>query len=181
MGGAALCLWRVALGVSCFNRRGDSLGGAAPLPSPPLHQSSGFNRRGDSLGGAAHLPRGGLLLVAGFNRRGDSLGGAAPSSVTIISHPKWFQSQGRFFGGCCSERVYHCEACGLVSIAGAILWGVLPNFLEKLVCHFQFQSQGRFFGGCCSTAIATASSIVGFQSQGRFFGGCCCHKITVSQ
>ena len=59
-----------------------------------------FNRRGDSLGGAANSS--GLISCrpGGFNRRGDSLGGAAQKPAE---------------GGLPST----------VSIAGAILWGVL--------------------------------------------------------
>ena len=60
-----------------FNRRGDSLGGAASPPGCARVHSSRFNRRGDSLGGAAtficSFPGGSRC----FNRRGDSLGGAA--------------------------------------------------------------------------------------------------------
>ena len=41
----------------------------------------------------------------------------------------WFQSQGRFFGGCCSLRGGELTTCDL------------------------FQSQGRFFGGCCPASL----------------------------
>ena len=85
-----------------FNRRGDSLGGAAVASPPPVPRQLRFNRRGDSLGGAALIARTelfeGEVSIAGailwgvlrrsvgqpvdrggrsFNRRGDSLGGAA--------------------------------------------------------------------------------------------------------
>ena len=61
-----------------------------------------------------------------------------------------------------------------VSIAGAILWGVL----RVLYCSWwtragRFQSQGRFFGGCCLIIGLIALMMLMFQSQGRFFGGCC--------
>ena len=36
-----------------------------------------------------------------------------------------------------------------VSIAGAILWGVLPATAIPPLLIALFQSQGRFFGGCC--------------------------------
>ena len=39
--------------TSCFNRRGDSLGGAAPNRRESMPHPNCFNRRGDSLGGAA--------------------------------------------------------------------------------------------------------------------------------
>ena len=60
-----------------------------------------------------------------------------------------FQSQGRFFGGCCSD--------GCVVPTGA----------------YRFQSQGRFFGGCCVALHSDQRPSDMFQSQGRFFGGCC--------
>ena len=65
-----------------------------------------------------------------------------------------FQSQGRFFGGCCPILCYFFYLPVYVSIAGAILWGVLPD-LPKLRPRpqRQFQSQGRFFGGCCAKAL----------------------------
>ena len=61
----------------CFNRRGDSLGGAADFSPPFIAICHSFNRRGDSLGGAASLSSPRVQPISGFNRRGDSLGGAA--------------------------------------------------------------------------------------------------------
>ena len=86
----------------------------------------------------------------------------------------------------------------VVSIAGAILWGVLLEEMRTLCFEMNmFQSQGRFFGGCCGAARPTSGGPLSFnrrgdslggaamwlkrsasfthlfQSQGRFFGGCC--------
>ena len=72
------------------------------------------------------------------------MGGPNAPPLTVM-----FQSQGRFFGGCCAD------VAGVVVGAG------------------EFQSQGRFFGGCCFTAARITSDQHMFQSQGRFFGGCC--------
>ena len=154
---AGAILWGVLQGcagakpvyLQSFNRRGDSLGGAAwgqdsylvcpavsiagailwgVLPElcslhTPFFKS--FNRRGDSLGGAAVCHFYKENERNGFNRRGDSLGGAA---FTLHFYPPLksrFQSQGRFFGGCCTSAVIVLRHLCTVSIAGAILWGVL--------------------------------------------------------
>ena len=113
-----------------------------------------------------------------------------------------FQSQGRFFGGCCRPVAgcdLSCPAVSIagailwgvlrraghprrperrVSIAGAILWGVLPNFLEKLVCHFQFQSQGRFFGGCCADPGRPSQREACFNRRGDSLGGAACRTVS---
>ena len=66
-----------------------------------------------------------------------------------------FQSQGRFFGGCCRELLNAMLAASGVSIAGAILWGVLLDQVPGVVATLRtFQSQGRFFGGCCARGLA---------------------------
>ena len=41
------------------------------------------------------------------------------------------------------------SAVARVSIAGAILWGVLRTIIHPNPVGGLFQSQGRFFGGCC--------------------------------
>ena len=82
---AGAILWGVLLTRSViqlieskgFNRRGDSLGGAANGRFPGPHLAHSFNRRGDSLGGAAGSTPDATAKRVGFNRRGDSLGGAA--------------------------------------------------------------------------------------------------------
>ena len=48
-------LWATTGKSRCFNRRGDSLGGAAKVTSVWQLDEFSFNRRGDSLGGAAYL------------------------------------------------------------------------------------------------------------------------------
>ena len=125
MGGAALCIIDFARTVHCFNRRGDSLGGAARGGVGRCY-NSGVSIAGAILWGVLHaIPTGKhlnrLVSIAGailwgvlpnfpqpeldesgsFNRRGDSLGGAAGVN-----------GNGR------APR-------STVSIAGAILWGVL--------------------------------------------------------
>ena len=60
-----------------------------------------------------------------------------------------------------------------VSIAGAILWGVLRLNDGGEGVGEPFQSQGRFFGGCCGVGFHRPRAELMFQSQGRFFGGCC--------
>ena len=107
------------------------------------------------MGGAANRSRRSPRLPEGFNRRGDSLGGAAPG--------------------------IRCKRRGkAVSIAGAILWGVLRGGRGRGLACIRFQSQGRFFGGCCKWD--NGENIRGglFQSQGRFFGGCCCNILISS-
>ena len=84
----------------------------------------------------------------------------------------WFQSQGRFFGGCCfvDEALPHGN--GIVSIAGAILWGVLLTIDPTPGAIGTFQSQGRFFGGCCARSIApTPPGRFSFNRRGDSLGG----------
>ena len=69
-----------------------------------------------------------MMLRLCFNRRGDSLGGAAAVTSLGCGKPLVFQSQGRFFGGCCLELLPEQRVFSLVSIAGAILWGVLRSW-----------------------------------------------------
>ena len=83
----------------------------------------------------------------GFNRRGDSLGGAAVNFTGFCFAYPLFQSQGRFFGGCCViENSRH-------------IWLIL------------FQSQGRFFGGCCEGDRYLCCFVVGFNRRGDSLGG----------
>ena len=50
-----------------------------------------------------------------------------------------FQSQGRFFGGCCPRPFWSLVKLPVVSIAGAILWGVLRPIAGNQ-CHIQIVS-----------------------------------------
>ena len=182
-----------------FNRRGDSLGGAAFCLLRMLPQLKEFQSQGRFFGGCCDYNWYWARIVrTSFNRRGDSLGGAAPAATAFASEAFWFQSQGRFFGGCCGEFHGLLLRLSVVSIAGAILWGVLrhreqPPYLAdpvsiagailwgvlrggplSVLLRCRFQSQGRFFGGCCLTNFnITTRNNPPFQSQGRFFGGCC--------
>ena len=101
MGGAALKKENREYLMKSFNRRGDSLGGAALKKENREYLMKSFNRRGDSLGGAARSSLLKVILRFCFNRRGDSLGGAAIFFAYIFQAIIRFQSQGRFFGGCC--------------------------------------------------------------------------------
>ena len=137
--------------ATCFNRRGDSLGGAAKShfgaePLLGLFQSQGrffggccrpmqdrppvvypFQSQGRFFGGCCLLRRNARPQRMSFNRRGDSLGGAAMCRVYALPLHRQFQSQGRFFGGCCIISSEQISETTPVSIAGAILWGVLPG------------------------------------------------------
>ena len=165
-------------GALVFQSQGRFFGGCCRCPGPRTQRlHAGFNRRGDSLGGAAMQ----LWATTGksrcFNRRGDSLGGAANLIGVESDDQALFQSQGRFFGGCCvtppplTTSTLHVSIAGAilwgvllqrvmgahpviqhVSIAGAILWGVLPAGQSGGRAPKRFQSQGRFFGGCCPKA-----------------------------
>ena len=118
-----------------FNRRGDSLGGAARVRHPLLPVCHRFNRRGDSLGGAAVLI--GLCREQwrGFNRRGDSLGGAANSKLhTVRLLRSRFNRRGDSLGGAASAP-RPSNIGPPVSIAGAILWGVLRGIPLNVYCR----------------------------------------------
>ena len=59
-----------------------------------------------------------------------------------------FQSQGRFFGGCCDGNKAQVSQEMAVSIAGAILWGVLPQSEEELAEWLEsFNRRGDSLGG----------------------------------
>ena len=64
-------------------------------------------------------------LIARFQSQGRFFGGCCPVFRKIQEWNGLFQSQGRFFGGCCWERAVSGTGFMDVSIAGAILWGVL--------------------------------------------------------
>ena len=133
MGGATstrlLC---VGFGVTSFNRRGDSLGGATIIGRYRVAILECFNRRGDSLGGATLLPFATEVRGSGFNRRGDSLGGATSYRLRVITHWNLFQSQRRFFGGSNKTLTIPTLLLSTVSIAEAILWGEqLNGFFER--------------------------------------------------
>ena len=119
----------------------------------PLNTPPSFNRRGDSLGGAAqhsiqHDTLSGQVSIAGailwgvlLNR--SSIVWKSSEAVSIAGAILWGVLPPPIDGGIRIKKV---------SIAGAILWGVLP---PRRPIHWggsQFQSQGRFFGGCCFKA-----------------------------
>ena len=111
-----------------------------------------FNRRGDSLGGAALCIIDFARTVHCFNRRGDSLGGAARGGVGRC------YNSGVSIAGAILWGVLHAIPTGkhlnrLVSIAGAILWGVLPNFPQpELDESGSFNRRGDSLGGAASSS-----------------------------
>ena len=113
------------------------------------------------------------LGVAGFNRRGDSLGGAALSIGDWGTARRKFQSQGRFFGGCCEHNGLTLVNAVLVSIAGAILWGVLlPQPLFCHCCLGGFNRRGDSLGGAAyERARQDAIQDAGFNRRGDSLGG----------
>ena len=134
----------------CFNRRGDSLGGAASRPLPGDEVRPGFNRRGDSLGGAAWKRSSATWRSPCFNRRGDSLGGAASDKEYSDAYQEFVSIAGAILWGVLRKPALKSVLDNwAVSIAGAILWGVLLEDKSSGTSALQFQSQGRFFGGCC--------------------------------
>ena len=124
MGGAAHSKTDVENNHECFNRRGDSLGGAANLTFPLANKFKSVSIAGAILWGVLRWIR------------------------QIGRCPDVFQSQGRFFGGCCESEALKKVFNLLVSIAGAILWGVLQSvlahFLNKINC---FNRRGDSLGG----------------------------------
>ena len=58
-----------------------------------------------------------------------------------------FQSQGRFFGGCCASCLALIPELK-VSIAGAILWGVLPtNGRDRMLFKMPVSIAGAILWG----------------------------------
>ena len=149
MGGAAACSLRPHGRYSCFNRRGDSLGGAAP--ARPARARS-------------RLP----VSIAGAILWGVLLGEQAKTLEALK-----FQSQGRFFGGCCSLDEGYPSEDALVSIAGAILWGVLPLVTNSGNKSSSVSIAGAILWGVLLACRRLLLLVWRFQSQGRFFGGCC--------
>ena len=60
------------------------------------------------------------------------MGGAATRPSPKPPRTWSFQSQGRFFGGCCIVANEPGRIKVIVSIAGAILWGVLPDGVLRI-------------------------------------------------
>ena len=177
MGGAAPGEGQRCARVDRFNRRGDSLGGAANATNSfleyltvsiagailwgvlPRNQAAPdfphfcFNRRGDSLGGAALAPSCRQFRRLRFNRRGDSLGGAArifdPNHLTQA-----VSIAGAILWGVL-QAAADDEANSIdVSIAGAILWGVLPGKMLRAVgCRLSFNRRGDSLGGAAYNVI----------------------------
>ena len=84
-----------------------------------------FNRRGDSLGGAAMMPGIASMMGCSFNRRGDSLGGAALRRLKKIGERVVSIAGAILWGVLRTPALRSAASPAAVSIAGAILWGVL--------------------------------------------------------
>ena len=133
--------------VALFQSQGRFFGGCCPqrpeLPQPPVC----FNRRGDSLGGAAARHGCASGDTTRFNRRGDSLGGAAAI-----------------------EKKLPVELA--VSIAGAILWGVLPCVIAQgLATPACFNRRGDSLGGAARAALLAELARLSFNRRGDSLGG----------
>ena len=130
---AGAILWGVLLSIattlrndlSCFNRRGDSLGGAAAAVGIDGKKELEFQSQGRFFGGCC---------VGGCPRRPE--------------HQR-FQSQGRFFGGCCSALFAAWTSAVQFQSQGRFFGGCCGQYSPATTRKSQFQSQGRFFGGCC--------------------------------
>ena len=201
------------------------MGGAALEPAHRAWLELQFQSQGRFFGGCCIAQANQIGVVACFNRRGDSLGGAADPQValnhlesfqvSIAGAILWgvlrdsiaktqaafcqFQSQGRFFGGCCMTETAVSRPGNQFQSQGRFFGGCCQFREVRLVLVMQFQSQGRFFGGCCEPKLLNVPQDQGFnrrgdslggaastrrtgaiwpckfQSQGRFFGGCCRH------
>ena len=115
----------------------------------PLHR---FNRRGDSLGGAAHSPKLAGRRPSLFQSQGRFFGGCCRGNAEKRGINAEFQSQGRFFGGCCCPLKALPSAMMSFQSQGRFFGGCCAEALTDEVSGFLFQSQGRFFGGCCAYA-----------------------------
>ena len=176
---AGAILWGVLPGQGCcgrcqvasFNRRGDSLGGAAPAGRVGAAKtcvsiagailwgvllrrrrpgSTGrlFQSQGRFFGGCCLqiLKRG--IPGIGFNRRGDSLGGAAFNTIIFSSLAPPVSIAGAILWGVLLVADLHPEPGIAVSIAGAILWGVLRCCaLERDPRSGCFNRRGDSLGG----------------------------------
>ncbi len=85
-------------GSGCFNRRGDSLGGATRFPARASPGRRRFNRRGDSLGGATWVIHWAVTPVM-FQSQRRFFGGSNTGNSKRGAYRFAFQSQRRFFGG----------------------------------------------------------------------------------
>ncbi len=179
----------------CFNRRGDSLGGATNWRQLSHWLMMRFNRRGDSLGGATRRGHQSASTMTCFNRRGDSLGGATSDWRRMVTREHCFNRRGDSLGGATGVKlIVRARSLGVsiaeailwgeqqspaaaspspqkVSIAEAILWGEQPSHLEINASNRVFQSQRRFFGGSNSHCIKHWHWLCSFNRRGDSLGG----------
>ena len=204
----------------CFNRRGDSLGGAAG-DEVRLQQRIQVSIAGAILWGVLQGERAcsvsctsvsiagailwGVLRCNGLGRQpakvqfqsqGRFFGGCCGKSWANWRSRWLFQSQGRFFGGCCKRMLPAVAAVAMVSIAGAILWGVLrgragptPGYCScfnrrgdslggaatnqetTMKIHYRFNRRGDSLGGAAPGHGRPQSSLVCFNRRGDSLGG----------
>ena len=79
------------------------------------------------MGGAAQASDEKTNTNSAVSIAGAILWGVLRGDFEVIDPAALFQSQGRFFGGCCPGAFSNWLKDVIVSIAGAILWGVLPE------------------------------------------------------
>ena len=152
---AGAILWGVLRGLgrlavtwlAGFNRRGDSLGGAAPS-SQPDQRCRNVSIAGAILWGVLRE----LYVICCYCDR-----------VSIAGAILW----GVLLG---SKRLNPCV--GIVSIAGAILWGVLPRPLTLLVhSRSSFNRRGDSLGGAAIGVEESVRMHASFNRRGDSLGG----------
>ena len=134
------------MGKDCFNRRGDSLGGATQIKDR-VAELKRVSIAGAILWGEQQAKDCYVIEQEHVSIAGAILWGEQPHSPSPPNAPLWVSIAGAILWG---------EQRGLfpvwmqtwdVSIAGAILWGEQPGVSVLLPLIGWFQSQGRFSGG----------------------------------
>ncbi len=205
MGGAtAVCFPRMTTRADCFNRRGDSLGGATPIFR--LHCFSPYSVSiaeailwGEQRAALAYRSIQMIVSIAEA-----ILWGEQRKTGCYSNHGDLFQSQRRFFGGSNGVRLLGIAPNDVVSIAEAILWGEQRGKLStysRTITSFNrrgdslggatrqttgycmryrsFQSQRRFFGGSNGVASLGLHRAIGFNRRGDSLGGATTHRANV--
>ena len=133
-----------------FQSQGRFFGGCCfPLTIQLLQNTLSFNRRGDSLGGAALRHPVGVAWPVVVSIAGAILWGVLHDEGDEQDQPPEVSIAGAILWGVLHPDNPNMYLHISVSIAGAILWGVLPRDTSGALRRLMFQSQGRFFGGCC--------------------------------
>ncbi len=178
MGGATFQQWRVILYCYCFNRRGDSLGGATRTDSMRSVVSSVSIAEailwGEQRCNSTYDKADTIVSIAEAILWGEQRCDVYP----ICRCGEWFQSQRRFFGGSNTYKKATLLTKLYVSIAEAILWGEQRDFTPGPRSGVsKFQSQRRFFGGSnletreprpISHQVSIAEAILWGEQHGRW-------------